>query len=214
MGLHHLTFTTGDRPGGNYRAAMPSVDPISEQLLRAASDVLATEGPAALTVRRVATEAGVSTMNVYSRFGSKEGLVQRLYLEGFQRLHDAMAAIGSTDDPIEDLSGCGDAYRTFALNNPTYYSVMFDAVIAGFEPSDDARQQASATLEHLAGRLRRAMELGRLTAADPLQTAAAVWSVTHGVMTLWMKNVGPPGIDWAQVYEEATSALFLGLGVH
>ena len=31
-----------------------------------------------------------------------------------------------TDDPLDDLRGCGDAYRRFALDNPTYYSLTSD----------------------------------------------------------------------------------------
>ncbi|MGZ4674264.1 MAG: TetR/AcrR family transcriptional regulator, partial [Ilumatobacteraceae bacterium] len=65
---------------------MAQLDPVGSTLLKAASDLLATEGPAALTVRRIATAAGVSTMNVYSRFGGKDGVVEHLFVEGFHRL--------------------------------------------------------------------------------------------------------------------------------
>ena len=61
-------------------------------LLHAASTLLAAEGPEALTVRRIAAEAGVSTMGVYSRFGGKEGVIDALLRDGFQALADAMAA--------------------------------------------------------------------------------------------------------------------------
>ena len=57
-----------------------------EALLAAAHDLLATEGPAALTVRRIAAAAGMSTMNVYSRFGGKDGVLDELFIDGFRRL--------------------------------------------------------------------------------------------------------------------------------
>jgi AcrR family transcriptional regulator len=190
---------------------MTQVDSVGATLLRAASDVLATDGPAALTVRRIARQAGMSTMNVYSRFGGKDGVVEHLFLEGFRRLADSMTDVVETADPLEDLRQCGLAYRRFALENPTYYSIMFERVVADFEPSIDALVQAGATLQLLADRLARAMRLGAMAPADPLHTAAAVWATCHGVVGLEMKKVGPEMIEWDRVYDQATGALLTGL---
>ena len=189
----------------------PAIDEVGVMLLRAASDVLASEGPAALTVRRIASHAGVSTMNVYSRFGGKDGVVEHLFIEGFDRLATAMTDVADTADALGDLQRCGIAYRQFALDNSTYYSIMFDRAIADFEPSAVALDHAGHTLQLLADRLERAMQMGALSPADPLHTAAAVWATCHGVMSLEMKHVGPGMVDWARVYDEATDALVTGL---
>jgi AcrR family transcriptional regulator len=184
---------------------------VGATLLKAASDVLATDGPAALTVRRIARQAGMSTMNVYSRFGGKDGVVEHLFLEGFRRLAEAMTDVAETANPLEDLRQCGLAYRRFALENPTYYSIMFERVVADFEASADALLEAGATLQLLADRLARAMHLGAMAPADPLHTAAAVWATCHGVVGLEMKRVGPEMIEWDRVYDQATGALLTGL---
>jgi hypothetical protein len=63
----------------------------------------------------------------------------------------------------------------------------------------------------LADRLARAMAAGAMPTADPFHTAAAVWAACHGVVSLELKNVVPPGLDWGRVYETATTALMLGL---
>jgi AcrR family transcriptional regulator len=187
------------------------VDAVGATLLKAASDVLASDGPGALTVRRIARQAGVSTMNVYSRFGGKDGVVEHLFVEGFQRLGTALGAVGETDDPLDDLHRCGLAYRRFALENPTYYSIMFDRVVADYVPSAAAMEQADHTLQLLADSLDRAMQMGLMVEADPIHTAAAVWATCHGVMSLELKNVGPGVVDWARVYDDATDALMTGL---
>jgi AcrR family transcriptional regulator len=192
-------------------AGAPAHDEVAQTLLKAASDVLATEGASALTVRRIATEAGVSTMNVYSRFGGKDGIVEHLYVEGFSRLRDATESVPYTDDPLGDLGGCGGAYRRFALDNPTYYSVMFDRPVRNFEPSPAALVHAGDTLQLLADRLQRAMDAGVLPEADALHTAAAVWATCHGVVSLELKDVGPPLLDWELVYATATQSMMLGL---
>ena len=66
----------------HYPATMAQLDSVGSMLVKAAADLLAEEGPEALTVRRIANAAGVSTMNVYSRFGSKDGVVEHLFVRG------------------------------------------------------------------------------------------------------------------------------------
>ena len=138
-----------------------------EALLAAAHDLLATEGPGALTVRRIAAAAGVSTMNVYSRFGGKDGVLDELFVDGFRRLTATMEASPSSDDPIADLRAVRRrATAQFARENPTYYSLMFDRVVPDFEPSDAARRRRWPSLGQLAARVaagdgRRAAAAGR-----------------------------------------------------
>ncbi|MBK5332281.1 MAG: TetR/AcrR family transcriptional regulator [Ilumatobacteraceae bacterium] len=180
-------------------------------LLKSASDLLAAEGPGALTVRRIANDAGVSTMNVYSRFGGKDGVVEHLFTEGFNRLAEGMASVTETGDPIADIRSCGAAYRQFAIDNPTLYSVMFDRVVPDFLPTIEAQMLAGATLGLLAKRLERAMMAGALRTADPLSTAALVWATCHGVVSLELKGVDPDTLNWPDVYDRAMNMIVAGL---
>ncbi len=195
----------------HYPAPMVQLDSVGAMLLKAASELLAAEGPGSLTVRRIASAAGVSTMNVYSRFGGKDGVVDQLFVEGFRRLGDGMRSVVATDDTIADIMACGLWYRRFAIDNPTLYSVMFDNVVPDFKPSVEAQTIAGATLDLLADRLERAMQAGALRSADPLHTAALVWATCHGVVSLELKVVGPIGIDWPAVYLQATTMIVRGL---
>ena len=202
---------TSATPLPHYPAPMVQLDSVGSVLLKAASDLLAAEGPGALTVRRIANAAGVSTMNVYSRFGGKDGVVEHLFIEGFRRLGAGMSSVVPTDDPIADINSCGLAYRQFAIDNPTLYSVMFDRVVPDFQPTVDAQVIASATLGLLASRLERAMTAGVLRPADPLHTAALVWATCHGVVSLELKAVGPMAISWPEVYQQAMRMIITGL---
>src|SRR5215213_5805048 len=78
------------------RAGRP--DETREALLAAAHDLLAREGAAALTVRRIAAAAGVSTMNVYSRFGGKDGVLDALLIEGFEKLTEVINEAHASPD--------------------------------------------------------------------------------------------------------------------
>lgn len=197
-----------ERPG-----TVPLVpdDPTRGAIVAAARRILIDEGPAGLTVRKIATAAGHSTMAVYSRFGGKDGLVDALVAEGFTLLTEALEAAGRTDDPMADLDRQGAAYRRFALAHPQHYSLMFDRPVPGYEPSDATLAVAAGSLDVLAQSLGRAMEHGRLVPADPHTTAVAVWGTCHGLVSLEMAGSAPPQVHWAHTYEHTCHALLRGL---
>src|SRR5919107_2916599 len=79
---------------------------VEQALVDAAERVLVRDGLAGVTVRAVATEAGVAPMGVYNRFGSKDGLVAAVLARGFESLR-AAASASDAPDPVERLLACG-----------------------------------------------------------------------------------------------------------
>lgn len=191
------------RPAHTGRAA----DAVGRALVDAAHRVLAEEGPFALTVRRVAQAAGVSTMNVYSRFGGKDGLVDELFIDGFTRLGERMKSRELSDDPFADLRVCALEYRRWALENPTYYMVMFDTVVPDWTPSPVAEQAAMTSLQGLASQAQRAIDAGQLQATDALSVAISLWATWHGLISLEMRTTSRYAFDWPAVYEETCNRL-------
>ena len=55
---------------------------VRRRLVEVAADLLGEEGPAALSARRLAREAGTSTMAVYTHFGGMPALVRAVVAEG------------------------------------------------------------------------------------------------------------------------------------
>ncbi len=177
-------------------------DETSQALLDAAHRLLASEGSEALTVRRIATEAGMSTMNVYSRFGGKDGVIDQLYLDGYRRLFDSLAAVPETDRPIDDLVAVGRAYRQFALDNPKYYEIMF----RGFDPSPESTEAALSGLADYVGRIERGVDAGHLAlpaGLDVVGTTAWLWATLHGLVSLELDEVGHESVDWGQIFDAA-----------
>ncbi len=89
-----------------------------QRTLDAAARLLRDEGPQALAVRRIAAEAGVSTIAIYHHFGGKDGLVEALYVDGFRALDEALAAVPRTEDPLADVEALALAYRSVAIARP------------------------------------------------------------------------------------------------
>jgi AcrR family transcriptional regulator len=152
-------------------------------LLDAASRLLETEGPEALTMRRIAGEVGCSTSVLYSMFGGKAGVAEALWREGFERLHAEMAAVDD-DDPLARLAAMGRVYRASALTNRSYYGVMFSRPIPGFEPSEEAYEVSLRPLALLTEAVAACVEAGVFRPVDPAHAARVLWAASHGVVSL------------------------------
>jgi AcrR family transcriptional regulator len=181
-------------------------------LLSAASDLLAEEGPGALSVRRIAAAAGTSTMGVYSRFGGKDGIVEALYVEGFELLRSAMATVPATGDPVRRLLESGRAYRRFALDHPTHYLVMFEAAVPDFVPTVSCHEHGMLALAELERIVAWAIAEGALDPGDSQDVAHVVWASTHGPVSLELHGMARTAGRAEQHFDQAQRALLRGLG--
>jgi AcrR family transcriptional regulator len=187
---------------------------IGRQLLDAAARVLAEEGEAAVTARRLATEVGTSTMAVYTNFGGMDELLLQVWRDGFARFGAALDAPPTTADPIADFVEQGWGYRWFALENRHLYRIMFGDGLVPFRFDDPADQQlAQGTFESLLRRLRAAAAHHRLQVDDLELAGQVVWSTVHGHMAIELTGYFEArGQDPVPIYEECLRRLALGFG--
>jgi AcrR family transcriptional regulator len=181
-----------------------------ELLLDVASRLLESEGPEALTMRRIAGEVGCSTSVLYSMFGSKAGVAEALWCEGFERLHAALASVDD-DEPLTRLARLGRAYRQTALANRSYYAVMFSRPIPGFEPSPEAYEVSLRPLRLLVEAVAACVAAGVFRPLDATHAARMLWAASHGAVSLEL--AGHEGaIDAEACYRDllaATAASFM-----
>jgi AcrR family transcriptional regulator len=192
-------------PAAPVRHRTPSSD-VSTALLVAAEDVLDREGLAGLTIRAVATEAGVAPMGVYNRFGGKPGLIDALLSRGFVLLREAVLA--SPGIGLERLRNSGPAYREFALTHQHLYGLMFTHP-HDIEPSEDAMANAVQSFQALVLLISDAMNRGELAPADAVEVAQSIWSAVHGAVSLELAGIGFTA-DPAQTFERMNEAMIAG----
>ncbi|MDP9221852.1 MAG: TetR/AcrR family transcriptional regulator [Actinomycetota bacterium] len=191
------------------RARTPSQD-VEQNLLDAAEAVLVREGLGGVTVRAVATEAGVAPMGVYNRFGSKDGLIEALVMRSFDLLREAVADRGETD-PVERLRRSGQRYRQFALSHPQHYNVIFVSPPdrEGRE-SPELEQHARAAFEALVGHVVYGIASGVLREGDPVDLAQQIWSTVHGAVSLELNQMvltEDPGVTYEHLLDLLTAGL-------
>jgi AcrR family transcriptional regulator len=167
-----------------------------------------------LRVRDLAQTVGKSTMGVYTHFGSKQGLLEALYLHGFSRLEDRLEAVASGGDANQELLAFALAYRGFALDNEALYGLMFERATPDFVPSDDSRTAGLATFEMLAERI----AAWQPDLADPAPKAHLVWAAMHGLVSIELthRRWGGPLVahlqgDAESNYATAINSLIAGL---
>ncbi len=190
------------------------MDETSESLLQAAHALLAEVGPDALTVRRIANEAGMSTMNVYSRFGGKDGVIDELFADGHRRLGAAITSIPETGDFVDDLIRTAHAYREFARSNPTYYGIMFMGTVNGFEPSPESVEMALGSLASFVERVANGQRQGVIVDQDgfgAVEIAAWLWATCHGLVSLELDEIAEERVSWAAIFEFGMRTALQGL---
>ena len=193
---------------------VPSPATTRDTLLEAALRLLEERGPGALRIRDLAAAADQSTMGVYTHFGSKQGLLEQLYLHGFSRLEERLEAVASAGNGRQELLRFALAYRGFALDNEALYGLMFERGTPDFIPSDDSRMAGLATFELLSERIAD----WQPDLADPAPMAHLVWATMHGLVSIELmhRRWGGPLVahlqgDPAQNYATAVNSLIAGL---
>jgi len=147
-------------------------------------------------------------MGVYTHFGSKQGLLEQLYLYGFRRLEDRLSGVPSNGRDRQELLEFALAYRAFALDNEALYGLMFERAAPDFVPSDASRLAGLATFEMLAGRVAD----WRPDFIDPAADAHLVWATMHGLVTIELmhRRWGGPLVAHLEGDPERTYATAIG----
>ena len=162
------------------RKASPAV---RSELIAAAAQLLAQEGPTAFTLRRVASEAGTTTMAIYTHFGSMDELKREVRRKGYGALAGAMAAAPASADARADLEALCRSYNAFAREQPDLYRVMFMEA-----PLDEAdAQECAGTFATLAAGAQRYLGDG-----DGTALAMELWAAGHGIATLELSALLTP----------------------
>lgn len=140
-------------------------------LLDAAASEIAEVGPAAMSLRRIASSVGVTHAAVGHHFGDKRGLLTALAAQGHRTLAEAMSSARP-----QGMLALGDAYLRFAHDHRPLFEVMFRPELL---QTDD--------LEYVEARRASFGELrGASTGRGSDDLAYGAWALVQGVAVLWL----------------------------
>jgi AcrR family transcriptional regulator len=184
---------------------------LRDRVLQVAVSMLASDGVAGFTTRKVAEQADTSTPAVYELFGDKAGLVREMFFEGFRVLRRRFDQLAETDDPRADVVRVVNTLRKFIRENPVLAEVMFSRPFADFDPGPSGRKAGSAVRQFIVGRVRRTIDAG-LLAGDETDIAHVLVSLTQGLAATEMAGwLGTSRASVDRRWDVATRAVLDGL---
>jgi AcrR family transcriptional regulator len=203
---------------------------LADEIKGSAWRQIAENGAAALSLRAIARELGITAPAIYNYFSRRDDLVTALIVDAFHSLGQ------SQTDAIQDLPGnalrerfntLGLVYRDWALTYPQRYQLIFGTPIPDYQaPREITTPAAASSLMPLINTLQSCLEAGLLRVEnfpslndslegmlsewsavaggvhlEVLYTALAVWSRVHGLISLEIGCQLPDQItDPGQIY--------------
>ena len=95
------------------------------QIISAARRIAELEGWPSVTVRRLSDEISYSQPVLYAHFGSREGIIAAVAIQGFQEIGEALDKARKRARPGKTVESVATAYLEFAASSPALYEVMF-----------------------------------------------------------------------------------------
>jgi AcrR family transcriptional regulator len=159
---------------------------VEASILDAARDLLAERGMSGLSMRALAERVGITAAAIYHYFENKDQLIERVVDKGFQKFGAYLQSAAGVHPrgSLERVRAIGEAYLKFALENQSYFRVLFSLQRDQGHTLDDLPEGGGY------GMLRRAVvdaiEAGTMRGTDPDLMVMYLWSVAHGLLTISM----------------------------
>jgi len=165
---------------GNLRAAV----------LERAAEVIEQEGPYSFSLRSLAADLGVSHTAPRHHFGSREGVLNALAVDGFQEL---AARLKADREAGGGLLEAGIEYVRFATDRPAHFQVMFAPTLLS-EDDEELQAAREAAFGELQGGVGSLADRG-YPVEDGAAAVVAGWAIVHGIATLALTgNLDSSGI--------------------
>ena len=162
----------------------------TQRLLDAVDHVIAEHGPSGVTLRRVGQEAGLSHTAAAHYYKDKPGLFTAYITRAWNDVADRIETASTIQDDRQALLEIANSYATFALEQPSAFSVMSRLELVNVDSPElwAARERGFLTL---AGVVDRARSNGWATGHDTLDVIAITWAMVHGMVDLWTGDRSP-----------------------
>jgi AcrR family transcriptional regulator len=147
------------------------------QIIDAARRIAELEGWSNVTVRRLSDEISYSQPVLYAHFGSREGILAAVAIEGFQEMGLALEKARKPVKRGNTVESVAAAYLEFAASSPALYEVMFSLSLS--VPFGDA-----ATPPELRFAFSQLLELFQGHGSKAEVLSELFWASLHGIAEL------------------------------
>ncbi len=159
---------------------------LKNALIEAGVGILAGEGARGLSLRKVASLAGVSHAAPYAHFADKQALIAAISTEGYRRLYGKTEAQIEKypHDPARQMVEVACAYVEFARSDREHFKVTFSGVVEKEKEYPDFVEIARKNFQ-LVVQVAAACQAAGILEPGPADLAAvSIWSLVHGFAVL------------------------------
>lgn len=104
-------------------------------IIAACWDLARERGLASFSLKDVASAVGVQAPSLYSYFKSKNAMYDEMFADGNRAFIERIRALPKSDDTRQSLRAAAHAFVGFCAEDPARHQLLFQRVVAGFEPS-------------------------------------------------------------------------------
>lgn len=162
---------------------------LRRDLLDTALELIARDGPSAVSLRALTRRLGVSHAAPANHFPDKAALFTAIAVEGFallaEAIEDGVRQLGPDATAGQRFRAAGRAYTGFALAHPAHFAVMWQRDLL-HQGDPELVAAGDTTFELLLGSVRDIQSEGWAAGRDPQAVAYLAWSVVHGLAALWL----------------------------
>ncbi|MBJ8496237.1 TetR/AcrR family transcriptional regulator [Acinetobacter oleivorans] len=186
-----------------------------ELMTRAGVELLEQDGPNAMTARKITAKIGMSSIAVYTEFGSMEKLVASVVDYGFLQLLQIFQQTPNTNNILLNIWNVTCNVREFALAHRHLYAVMFAAEsIGGYQRSGEELEQGIETLKFLHNLCSQAVKEKVFTQQTAHHATQFIWATMHGRLMLELAGYLSKDKDPMNSYRIIITTCFVGLGAN
>ncbi|GAA5138787.1 TetR/AcrR family transcriptional regulator [Thalassotalea piscium] len=162
-------------------------------IIKAASEMLDTQGIEALSLRKIAENVGVSRTAAYHHFKDKNELLSAIASQGFIKWQKEIGLIFNNKriSQSQQLSQFCHAYIQFAISNPNIYDLMFGRTLwKNNVSSEELKSVAYPSFDYQVTMTKFWQAQGLLPQSEnALRLAQVLWGTLHGISKLVLDGV-------------------------
>lgn len=166
------------------RRSVHTPEELRELILKAATEIIETDGLSGLSAREIARRIEYSPGTLYNVFDNLDDLILTIEARLLDRLAMSLSDAATTGgDPSERIHRFADAYIRFTHENPKLWNLLFEHRLP---PGRHAPAWYQTKLEGLLSRVEDALEplTGNGSSTDQKRAARVLWAGVHGITSL------------------------------
>lgn len=157
---------------------------VLDDIRSAALGELRRVGASALSLREVASAAGISPSGLYRYVDGRDGLLELLISDGFAAFGAAIdeTISAAPDDVVARMEAAARGYRRWALDNPEMFGLILGTPVPGFHATADGPTVES--VRRFAEPLVRVVSAAGVVPEEMQGVIVRSWSRVHGLVAL------------------------------